>query len=65
MGIGRMTHRSILVLCLTAAVMTGACRKEEQNRPTSFTPGVYRGDAMPTVSKDQIADLQKRGNLQK
>ncbi len=46
-------------------LVVGACRKEEANRPTSFTPGVYQGEAMPTVTKDQLAELQKRGNLQK
>jgi hypothetical protein len=58
--------RPLLVIAIaTCAVATSACRKEEQNRPTSFTPGVYKGEAMPTLTKDQITDLAKRGQLLK
>jgi hypothetical protein len=53
-----------VIFCL-AALALGACRKEDQNRPTAFTPGVYKGEAMPTLTKDQVAELQKRGNLLK
>jgi hypothetical protein len=60
-----MTRLSILALTLAAAVATGACRKDEQNRPTSFTPGVYKGEAMPTLTKEQVAELAKRGQLLK
>jgi hypothetical protein len=58
--------RALLIVTIaTCAVATGACRKEEQNRPTSFTPGVYKGEAMPTLTKEQVADLAKRGQLLK
>jgi hypothetical protein len=60
-----MTRRCILVLGLVSAVVLGACRQEEANRPTSFTPGVYKGEAMPTLNRDQIAELAKRGQLLK
>lgn len=60
-----MTRTSLIVLSLLAAVVTGACRKEEQNRPVSFTPGVYQGAPMPTLTKEQVVELGKRGNLQK
>jgi hypothetical protein len=53
------------IAAISFAVTLGACRKEEQNRPTSFTPGVYRGEAMPTLTKEQIAELAKRGQLLK
>jgi hypothetical protein len=58
--------RALLIVTIaTCAVATAACRKEEQNRPTSFTPGVYKGEAMPTLTKEQVADLAKRGQLLK
>jgi hypothetical protein len=53
------------IAVISIALALGACRKEEQNRPTSFTPGVYKGEAMPTLTKEQIAELAKRGQLLK
>ena len=55
----------VALTALLAATALGACRKEEQNRPTSFTPGVYLGAPMPTLTKEQIAELAKRGQLLK
>ena len=48
---------------LLVAVATSACRQEDANRPTAFTPGVYTGAPMPTLTAQQVEDLQKRGLL--
>ena len=53
----------LLGTALVCAVLTTACRQEDAKRPTSFTPGVYAGEAMPTLTAQQVEDLQKRGLL--
>ncbi len=45
------------------SVVAAACRPQDANRPTAFTPGVYKGEAMPALTKQQVEDLQKRGML--
>jgi hypothetical protein len=58
--------RTLLVAtALTTALATGACRKEEQGRPLSFEPGVYRGEKSDTLPKQTVRQLQDRGALQK
>jgi major membrane immunogen (membrane-anchored lipoprotein) len=57
----RKTYKLVASLCVLSAL--AACRPEDANRPTAFTPGVYKGEAMPTLNKQQIEDLNKRGML--
>ncbi len=58
---------SVRHACLWAAILaaatTGACRQEERGRPTSFTPGVYKGETMPTLTAEQVKQLETRGAL--
>ncbi len=57
-------RRSAAVLTVALfAIAVAACRPEDAKRPTEFTPGVYKGEAMPTLTKQQVDDLQKRGML--
>ena len=53
---------TVLAVALVALAAAG-CRPEDANRPTQFTPGVYKGEPMPTLTKQQVEDLQKRGHL--
>jgi hypothetical protein len=53
---------ALLAVALMAAAVS-ACRPEDAKRPTEFTPGVYKGEAMPTLTKQQVEDLNKRGYL--
>ena len=48
---------------LAPSLLAAACRQEDAKRPTAFTPGVYKGEAMPTLTTQQVEDLQKRGHL--
>jgi hypothetical protein len=50
---------AIALIALSAA----GCRPEDAKRQTEFTPGVYKGDPMPTLTKQQVEDLNKRGYL--
>lgn len=56
---------AVLVPVVVAALVTSACRKEDQNRPLSFEPGVYRGQKVDDLSKATVRQLQDRGALQK
>ncbi len=58
-----MTRRGLLACSLVATVALGACRPEDAKRQTEFTPGVYKGEPMPTLTKQQVEDLNKRGYL--
>jgi hypothetical protein len=57
-----MATKPVFVVAILALAVS-ACRQEEANRPTSFTPGVYKGEAMPILTAEQVRDLQKRGSL--
>jgi major membrane immunogen (membrane-anchored lipoprotein) len=60
----KSTERKLAIIVVFAAsAMLAACRPEDANRQTEFTPGVYKGEAMPTLTKQQVEDLQKRGML--
>jgi hypothetical protein len=57
----RLFVRAVSALGLVA--MMAGCRPEDAKRPTEFTPGIYKGEAMPTLTKQQVEDLNKRGYL--
>ena len=40
-------------------------QENEQDRPLSFQPHVYKGQKPPSLSGQQQRDLQERGNLQR
>lgn len=59
-----MTSRCVLAsLLLTFALATGGCRKEEQDRPLSFEPGVYKGQKDEPISEQNRRDLEERAKL--
>lgn len=41
------------------------CRETEKARPLDFTPHVYAGEKLPSLTEQQTRNLQERGNLQK
>ena len=59
-----MTARCVFAaLLLTVAVVAGGCRKEEQDRPLSFEPGVYKGQKDEPLSEQNRRDLGERAKL--
>ena len=59
-----MISRCVLAtLLLTVAVAAGGCRKEEQDRPLSFEPGVYKGQKDEPLSDQNRRDLDERAKL--
>ena len=58
-----MTRPMLIIAACVLALLTTACRQDDAKRPTAFTPGVYSGEPMPTLSAQQVEDLQKRGLL--
>jgi len=50
-------------LVLGAVLALAGCREEEQGRPLSFDPGVYRGEKIQPLTNDQIRALQDRGRI--
>lgn len=59
-----MTARCVLAaLLLIVAIAAGGCRKEEQDRPLSFEPGVYKGQKDEPLSEQNRRDLGERAKL--
>ncbi len=52
-------------LAVAAVLALAGCREAEKERPLSFTPHVYSGDKLPTLTEQQKRNLQDRGNLQR
>lgn len=50
-------------LVVGAVLALAGCREEDQGRPLSFDPGVYRGEKLPPLTNDQIRALQDRGRI--
>lgn len=57
-------HRGIIsALVLGAVLVLAGCRPEEQGRPLSFEPGVYKGEKLQPLSDDQLRALQDRSRI--
>ena len=50
---------------LLVGVVVAGCRKDEANRPQSFTPGVYKGETSRALTAAELKALELRGQLQK
>lgn len=59
----RLVRHALLAVLVTVGSAAGGCRKEEQNRPASFKPGVYGGEKLPGLTAAQAKALQDRGFL--
>jgi hypothetical protein len=55
----------LVVAVALMSVATAGCRKEEANRPSGFTPGVYKGETSRALTAQEIRALELRGQLQK
>ena len=53
----------VMTLVLSSAVVAGGCRQEDRGRPAELRAGVYLGEPMPTLTAEQVKQLQARGNL--
>jgi len=51
-----------LVLGVVALAVAG-CREEEQGRPLTFEPGVYKGEKSQPLSEDQLRALRDRSRM--
>ena len=58
-------RRAALIAVVAVIALAGGCRENEQDRPLSFQPHVYKGQKPPSLSGQQQRDLQERGNLQR
>lgn len=57
-------HRLITTaLVLGVALAVAGCREEEQGRPLSFEPGVYKGEKTQPLTDDQLRALQDRSRM--
>jgi hypothetical protein len=62
----RSWQRTLAVGCAAvAALLLGACQQNEQGRPLSFEPGVYKRDKLPALTDEQTKTLRDRGGLQR
>lgn len=50
-------------LVLGAVLALAGCREQEQNRPLTFEPGVYRGEKPQPLSDEQLRKLQDRSRV--
>ena len=55
----------LAVAVALVSVVTAGCRKEDANRPSSFTPGVYKGETSRALTAQELRALELRGQLQK
>ena len=58
----RWTKAALVVVGVLA--LTG-CRVEDQGRPVSFEPGVYKGQKSPALTDEQRRALQERSRIQR
>ena len=58
-------RRAALIAVVAVIALAAGCRENEQDRPLSFQPHVYKGQKPPSLSGQQQRDLQERGNLQR
>ena len=52
-----------LLAVSVALVVLAGCRAEEQNRPTSYSPGVYQGKKDQPLDEATRQALRERGSL--
>ncbi len=60
-----MIRLGILAMVAIASIGNAGCRKEDANRPSHLTPGVYQGETPPALTGSQLKMLEQRGQLQK
>ena len=53
-----------LVICALIAVVLGACREEERDRPLSYTKGQYSGQTGASLNDMQLQQLRQRSKRQ-
>ena len=57
-GFGKQSCVVLLAALMTAGL--GACRQEEQNRPTSYEKGVYSGPKGTSLTQEQKRQIRNR-----
>ncbi len=55
---------AIVGFALSAALLLGSCRAEEQGRVRDFLPGVYKGKPDTQLSQAQVKSLRHRAAFQ-
>ncbi len=57
-------HRwTTTALVLGAVLALAGCREDEQGRPLTFEPGVYKGEKSQPLTQDQLRALQDRARI--
>lgn len=65
MTYSKPTFRTALTVSTVLLIGLAGCRAEEQNRPQSFTPGVYQGQQDAALDPAVRNGLRNRVNRQR